>query len=103
MIKRRRIVIKRQILDVYLDRLLGSRLTAAELRLALALALFLIEFHHRTEDTLYEETLCAVAHLDARALQRARAGLIDKGLIDFEPGDSRYRLRLSDGETPDAA
>jgi hypothetical protein len=79
----------------YTEALLAAKLTAAEHRLALAF-MRLIPGYRLEERDLGNRLLREVSGLDGRSFERARAGLIEKGLIHYEPGDvarrSHYRL-----------
>lgn len=81
------------------EAMLEHDLTVAECRLYVALMRELLGWKKR-EDRLGEHLLRRTAHLDGRSFKRARTRLVDRGLIDFQPGTvgrghrSLYRLRL---------
>ena len=69
-----------------IERLLAEDdLTIAELRLALALARLLPGWR-RPEARLGRQMLRDVARLDGRDFERARDGLVRRGLLDYTPG-----------------
>lgn len=71
--------------NLLLDRLLAQKLTVAEHRLALALARLLLGWN-RDGTHLGEAMIRKAAGLDGRTFDRARQGLIEKGLLDYIPG-----------------
>ena len=87
--------------NAYLERLLAAKLTVAEYRLALALGRLVLGYRC-TERALGEGLIRETADLDGRTFTRARAGLIARGLIVYEPGKrgrgrrSIYRLTFSE-------
>jgi hypothetical protein len=88
-----------------MDRLLAADLTATELRLALGLARLLLGWERRSHQ-LGETLLRTTTGLHGLSIAKARAGLIEKGLIHYVPGSpgrghgARYELLLGDEETP---
>src|SRR5438309_43530 len=68
-----------------LDRLLAEDLTVAEHRLALALARSLLGWQ-RLGGPLGEQLLRERARFDGRTFERARDGLIAKGILSYESG-----------------
>jgi hypothetical protein len=85
--------------NTYLDLLLEADLNVAEHRLALALGRLLLGSNRR-EAALGERLLYGQARLTRSRFVRARQGLVEKGLLDFEPGRrgrgqrATYRLPL---------
>ena len=81
------------------EAMLEHDLTVAECRLYAALMRELLGWK-KQEDRLGAHLLRRTARLDGRSFERARDRLVDRGLIDFEPGTvgrghrSFYRLRL---------
>jgi len=90
-----------------LERLLAADLTNEEHRLALTLMRLLLGWR-KTSDRLGEQLIRETAGLHGRSIERARAGLVSKGLILYQPGSpgrghgAVYSLRL-DEETPAGA
>lgn len=88
--------------NLYLERKLKLNLTPNESRLADALARLLLGYRQR-EDRLGRRIIQQTSRIDdMRTLYRARDGLIEKGLLEYEVGRkggggaSLYRLRLPD-------
>lgn len=92
------------------ERLLGTPgLSAAEWRLAGAIERLTLGWN-RAEAQLGDGLVRATARMDGRSFARARAGLVEKGLIAYTPGRrgrggrSTYRLLLEGAvENPTAA
>ena len=87
--------------NLFLERKLALDLTPNESRLADALARLLLGFRRR-EERFGRQLVLKTSRIDhVRTLYRARDGLIEKGLLDFEPGPkgghrgSLYGLKLS--------
>jgi hypothetical protein len=84
-----------------IEAMLEHDLTNAELRLFAALMRELLGWRKR-EDRLGDRLLRRTARLDGRSFDRARDGLIARGLIDYERGTvgrghrSLYGLRLEE-------
>jgi hypothetical protein len=87
--------------NAYLDRVLSCDLNASEHQLVLVL-MRLILGYQKSEQHLGRELIRERARMDGRTLERARAGLVAKGLLEYESGGrgqgrrSRYRLLLGD-------
>lgn len=74
----------------WLERMLAADLTVAEHRLALAVARQTLGYN-KTEARIGRPLLCAATRLTSRSVERARDGLISKGLIRYEAGSrGRY-------------
>jgi hypothetical protein len=76
----------------FIERCLAAKLGAEEWRLAAALDLHILSFYDKdaraylTEGFVGDALLRATGRLHGRSLDRARNGLIEKGLTRFEPG-----------------
>jgi hypothetical protein len=83
----------------YLERLLAEDLGAEEWRLAAALVRCLLG-HRKRSEYLGRELLRDTSGLHGRSLERARAGLVERGLLRYEPATpgrghrSRYELLI---------
>jgi hypothetical protein len=77
------------------DALLAQSLTVAEHRLALALGRLILGWNYVERD-LGRALICEVAGgMDRRTFERARAGLVSKGLIRYTPGSAGRGRRSS--------
>jgi hypothetical protein len=87
--------------NTWMERMLAADLTRDEMRLAIALARLTLGWN-RTENELGERLLRELAGLHGRSNERARSGLVAKGLIQYTPGEagrghrSRYVLILAE-------
>ncbi len=92
--------------NLFMERLLD--LDVAEYRLAVTLGRSLLGFRKRSEH-LGRALLRERSRLDGRSLDRALAGLVDKGLVAYTPGKpgrghrARYELLLLDDESTEMA
>jgi hypothetical protein len=86
--------------NLLMERLAGSRLTANELRLALAIARYTIGYPELDGRVGNARLRAQVGGMDNRSFQRARDGLIAAGIIAVDPGSrgrghsSRYTVLL---------
>jgi hypothetical protein len=71
--------------NAYLDRLREEKLTGNEYRLAITLMREILGYRV-TEKRIGRKRLREQSGLDGRTFDRARDGLIHKGLIRYEPG-----------------
>ncbi len=91
--------------NTWMDAICDSDLTVAEHRLAAALARELLGWR-KTFDQIGEKRLRSRARLHGRSFERARGGLVAKGLLRFTAGNpgragaGTYELVLSPIETP---
>jgi hypothetical protein len=92
--------------NLYLERKLGADppLGVYEHRLADAIARNTLGYGGRLTRPIGEQLLRTEAELDGRSFQRARQGLVDKGLIRYRsPGGNRrtvYTVTLTHDEAP---
>ena len=91
--------------NLWLDRLIALDLGVEETRLVHVLGRFLLG-HRTREDRFGEDLLRATARLHGRSFERAREGLVAKGLLHFERGSvggqrGLYRLLLDGDDASD--
>lgn len=90
--------------NLYIERKLGLKLVLEESRLADAIARYTLGWNGR-ENEVGQDLLRDLARLHGWSFERARAGLVEKGLVVVRPGAGgrgnrdHYRLLL-DGESP---
>lgn len=89
--------------NLWHERLLAERLTADEWRLAIALTRLLLGFRHREESLGRALVMETAGMTSARSMERARDGLVQRRLIEYEPPErrgpgarGRWKLLLGD-------